>query len=45
MTALLLIGGYALLLAWFHVWNELRIYRRGGDVYEWTRRLARRLIS
>jgi len=25
------------------VWGEIRVYRKGGDVYEWTKWLSERL--
>ena len=43
MNTLLTLLGYAfvwgLLVAVFYVWNELRVYRRGGDVWNWTIKL------
>lgn len=30
-----------ILVLW--AWGEIRIYRKGGDVYEWTKWLSERL--
>jgi hypothetical protein len=38
MTILLIVPIMILVM---YVHNELRIYRKGGDVYAWTKRLAR----
>lgn len=44
MTAVIAIVILVAVLAIFHAWNEVRIFRRGGDVYEWTKQLSRRLL-
>jgi hypothetical protein len=43
MTTFIFISIYAAFILGLHVANELRIYRRGGDVYEWTKKLERML--